>query len=720
MVYVRVCNLEKNQYSSDSPIFLQEMDKFNRYPFSQRVAEVIANRKDSNNMIIGIYGKWGYGKTSVLNFIQNELHQDSNIVTLSFNPWRFSNEDQLLVGFFNDLAKAIDKSLSNGSEKAGDLISKYLIPITTLAGKDTWFRKLKSLISEPETAELRKRIEALICSEGKRIVVLIDDIDRLTISEIQAVFRMIKLTAGFKYLTYVVAFDKNMVVSALEEKYGKDSGNIGGSFLEKIIQVPLQLPKIHDSDLRLFCFSEIDNIININDIELSTEDANNFTSVFTGSLEYFLTTPRQVKLYSNVLLFSIPILLNEVSLIDLMLIEGIHVLLPNLYEFIRDRKDIFLDISTLTAGTQKELNDFTKQALDFNLKNYTQIEKNRIINLLTYLFPKLYSIYNKIEYNIINELEWSKNKRICSRDYFEKYFSYSIPSNDISDAYIEDLIKKSDISTFEVFTSKIRAILEEGKSESLIKKLRLLYSNFTLVQTKQVVLSIATLSDLLPNPLQFFYQANPFHQASFLIGQCIENLASVEHRTYLARQVISLSTSIAFAVECVINFPKNTEEKPNPNGFIEEALTELEIQLSNRISSEFIDHKEFTIHESNSIPQVLYYWMEYGDKFDMNKQLQSLFDNNPEAVFRIIDSYTPIGSSSKGVSRSEFRKNSYDSLTNTIDPLIVKKAIISIYDDLPLDESFPAYIEDERKRKLARQYMWFHRSNGEKDLKVTK
>ena len=98
---------------SDSPIVLQEQDKFQRHPFARRIAALIETHFKSDSLTIGIYGKWGEGKTSVLNLIRTELADANNIVCIGFNPWLFSNENQLLLSFFQALGAALKKPLKS-------------------------------------------------------------------------------------------------------------------------------------------------------------------------------------------------------------------------------------------------------------------------------------------------------------------------------------------------------------------------------------------------------------------------------------------------------------------------------------------------------------------------------------------------------------------------------------------------------------------------------
>lgn len=92
--------MDDKNYSSDSPIHEQSQDRFSRWNFSERVAQVISKRSDPSSIVIGIYGIWGDGKTSVLNFIEKSLESDENVICIKFNPWRFGTEDELLTGFF--------------------------------------------------------------------------------------------------------------------------------------------------------------------------------------------------------------------------------------------------------------------------------------------------------------------------------------------------------------------------------------------------------------------------------------------------------------------------------------------------------------------------------------------------------------------------------------------------------------------------------------------
>src|SRR5262249_50643211 len=151
-------------------------------------------------------------------------------------------------------------------------IGKYIAIPASLAGGGEAARAVSEILSSVELEELKIRVEAILKEAGKRVVVLMDDIDRLDKNEIQTVFRLVKLVADFHNTAYVLAFDAEMVASALRERYSSRDLEAGQNFLEKIIQVPLDLPQIPRSSLRAFCFDILNTVLRDAEITLSEDD----------------------------------------------------------------------------------------------------------------------------------------------------------------------------------------------------------------------------------------------------------------------------------------------------------------------------------------------------------------------------------------------------------------------------------------------------------------
>ncbi|RYL93414.1 NTPase [Sporolactobacillus sp. THM7-4] len=702
--------MKHQNYSSDAPICDPTLDQFNRFPFAQRVANVISKRNDPSSIVIGIYGAWGEGKTSVLNFIESELGKEEQVVCLRFNPWRFGDEDQMLINFFNDLATAIDRSIETGKERIGDFIDKYGKPFASFFGKREVADGVKSFFSGADIEELRERIEKLLEEEKKRVVILIDDIDRLEKDEIHAVFRLVKLTADFKYTAYVLAFDKHVVSLALQERYGTDAMGAGNSFLEKIIQVPLQLPSVDSEDLRNFCFNEINQVLNFSNIELTEEDVRQFESNFSKGLETHLKTPRQVKLYSNILLFSLPLLKDEANVVDLMLVEGIRVLLPEVYALIRDNKGLFLNDATSGYGYDRDLKEKErrKERIEGALKEFTHEEMEQIKDLLCYLFPKLNNIFRNVTYGREWEQEWSIKQRICSPHYFQRYFTYAITKKDVSDLVINNLLKFSEHHSIDDIVSKIEGVITDRNAETFISKLRRLSGNFSPLQSKVLAVSVARLGRKFPNPEQLFRSQNAFGQAAIFIGDCIENLKNREKQIGLAKDIIMYADSLTFAVECFRWFARDTEGHPNPQGFSNEEYAGLASILAERISSELGSMESFEIDKLENLPSILSIWNEYGKPGEAKDTITRKIRIDKTFVFNFLNVYTPTAFGEFGVKKSSFSRDNYEAVKKVVDPNIIVKAIKNVCGNLKINEHYPEFLEVSRNEELARQFLWIH------------
>ncbi|GGJ93117.1 hypothetical protein GCM10009304_18770 [Pseudomonas matsuisoli] len=342
-------NREDDHYFSDEPIESKAYDRFGRALFAARIAETIAKRRDPSSIVIGLFGPWGDGKTSVLKMMEESLVQYEQVVTIRFNPWHFPSEDALLRGFFATLAEALGKEPAF-KERAAKLLESYggILSVVSVAlpgveiNPGEAAKNIGESLSKVSLDQLKGQIDALLGQSGKRLVILIDDIDRLDKDETNAIFKLVKLSASFKYTSYVLAFDDDVVAAAIGERYGAGGHEAGRAFLEKIIQVPLHLPPADRMSLRQITFEGIDHALNQAGIVLDQRQIDVFSRYFVDGLEPKLETPRIAKLYTNALMFALPLVSGEVNIAEFMLIEGVRVLYPKLYAAIRDNPDIFL------------------------------------------------------------------------------------------------------------------------------------------------------------------------------------------------------------------------------------------------------------------------------------------------------------------------------------------------------------------------------------------
>lgn len=213
------------EYSPDKPIEAPAEDSLGRFPFVQRVAETIKTRSDPSGLVIAINGPWGDGKTSALNLLAGELKHCKDIVTVRFNPWLFSSEADLTRSFFATLADVLGRQLGSNTEKLEKVLEKCspiasLVSVSAAGGALTLdpgggMKELGKQLSNRTIDQSRKQFEEILREEAKTIVVFVDDLDRLDRNELHSMLRMVKLTAGFDRVVYVLAFDNEVVAEAI-------------------------------------------------------------------------------------------------------------------------------------------------------------------------------------------------------------------------------------------------------------------------------------------------------------------------------------------------------------------------------------------------------------------------------------------------------------------------------------------------------------------------
>lgn len=430
-------------FSADQPARTRADDYFQRYGFASRIAQVIISRQQSSSLTIGVYGSWGEGKTSVMHFIEGELASRSDAIIINFNPWRFSDEASLLRAFFTTLADHLKPLSKEGrwyktrKESIGELLSKYagyasVLKATPISGLADVLPGLGKALADIPLETLKARIEEFLQTTKRKLVIIIDDIDRLEKAEIHAVFRLVRLTADFSYTTYILCFDDRIVSSSIGERFADGNQQSGYEFLEKVIHVPLRIPNATTRDLRDYLFTFLTEALKDTKIDIPTRDIEKWQENFGKHFLPQYTTPRLAKRYINSVSFVLPLLENEVNYHDLLFIEAIKIFYPAVYSLIRENRSYFLgsfEVRDKSAQDEKARHDafFIRQLGGFTLEMQATVKE-----LLGELFPKLAELWPNKYYRPERD-ELFNGKHIASGYYFDRYFSYTILKGEVSD-----------------------------------------------------------------------------------------------------------------------------------------------------------------------------------------------------------------------------------------------------------------------------------------------
>lgn len=449
--------------TKDTPILNYADDLLSRDIFVDSLASSIKNYDDKESLTIGLYGKWGEGKTSVINLVKEKLEEQTDIIYFRFEPWLYSNTEQLMSMFFKDLSYCIGNmynqnelsKIFNSYAEAFEVISH--IPEPTGVAK--FLSKLlsfifKKLSCQKTLLQLKVDIENYIKTLDKKILIVIDDIDRLNNSEIQQIFQLVKMLGDFPNTIYLLSMDDEIISNSLKEVQKYD----GYKYLEKIVQVPLKLPLSRKEDIFNYLYKNLQEILK--DFLKYEDEKKYFDSLIDYEFSIFFDNLRDVNRYLNIFRFKKNALLNKVNKTDLAIITAFEIFEADLFYWIKNNKDKLYQYNK----------DFTEAIKLFKNSDKLYLEK-----LLYKLFPK------KQEQPIDME------RIIKNKDYFEAYFCFTIDKR----IYNKDLeIFLENIKTKEQLIEEVKYDLAHKNGQNIEKLLKqiLLHPKTALTDEKKLLI----------------------------------------------------------------------------------------------------------------------------------------------------------------------------------------------------------------------------------------
>lgn len=731
--------MNQDNFLSDKPIAEETEDKFQRYNFSKRIAETLIYRKSSDSIVIGLYGAWGEGKTSVLNFIKAELKKSADIIHFNFNPWRFTDESTLLINFFNTLAltlkreeklvneaksklkKALEKKepLKTSAETIGEMIVKYAKALSPI-GFDGTAESIGQLLSSVEIDDLKGRIEELLAKSNKKVVIIIDDIDRLEKKEIHAIFKLVKLTCDFSNTSYLLSFDEKIVSAAIGESFGDGDKSAGMDFLEKIIQIPLTLPLAQKDALLEFSLKTLEKSLNSINFEIEQDSIDEFVSKFTSNFLKRLVTPRLAVRYANRVSFSLPLLKGEVNYVDLLLIEAIHIFYPNVYDFIRAKPEFFIgDYSNdpyLSGQQNSKVEEFKKEFANLTKDSYREDEIPDLIAALKSLFPNLKMVWGNawsFEEKISDVLY--QEKRISDSRYFNRYFSYAVIKGDLSDVTFQEFLSSIKQKSIQDSVNDAQKILSDTTPERFLSKFRIEEKNYDEETSLILIKVFSQLGEHFShNEYGIFGFATPLMQAVFFIVGLIRNNTEKVTQFRLIEDILKTVEPFKFAYQ-ISNFSRknNYQGEGMFTNDQYKALAKVLIDRAIELSKDKPIWEEFNF-ESKFLMNV---WATDFDKSELQAYIFAALDKNIKSTILFLKVFVGYIHSSvqKEPYDGPFTEESYNWLKQVIEPKIIYEKVCDILHEPGLVvQHFDDLHNLQTNENLMKQFIfWYVRNNDQ-------
>jgi KAP family P-loop domain len=464
---------------SDAPILSADEDSLGFDSFAERLVRPLVNWPTEDSVVVGLYGAWGTGKSSILNLVVKRIESvpadQAQGIIVRFNPWLYRDTESLILSFFAVLLKALKSKpgLSQSDRTAlSNAFSDIVEAIEPVLGEATGLGLSMSLASgaaklllklgkRDVDAKKAKAIEALhrVCrgSVPSRVIILIDDLDRLEADELRTMLRVVKLIADLPHTSYVLAMDQERVSRLLDHADGES----GRAYLDKIVQLPVQVPPAAQRTIRALVEKDVLDVLGVDAFALPHGLVSRRAATYLTTIGRRVTTLRDRARLVNNLNFLIATADTSALLhpTDALLISFLQTFYPEVYTRVRQNHDFLTHTRDELAGIMWYATTQTKRLEQQAVKwfkivtNDSQINSKdsfesfvaadggreaeliTIQNVMQALFPGVNSgDLRKSE----EEQEDRRDARICASERFDRYFSLSYAKDEVEDQRVTE------------------------------------------------------------------------------------------------------------------------------------------------------------------------------------------------------------------------------------------------------------------------------------------
>jgi predicted KAP-like P-loop ATPase len=472
---------------------------------------------------------------------------------------------------------------------------------------------------------VKNELSNLLKDIDTKMIIVIDDIDRLTNTEIRQIFQLVKSLADFPNTIYLLSFDKDVVINALK-KVQEGSGH---DYLEKVVQVPFEIPQISYQEIENFLFKNLEEIIH--DIPEERWDQTYWGNIYHSGLRHLFHNIRDVNRYLNSLRFGLNLVKNEVNPIDFIAIVAVQVFIPNLYKSIKENKELFTGIRDRYSGSKNAQKEEAR--IELILNHVDELPPDILKDFLQRLFPRM----ENVGYSHSFLESWRKKGRICSPDIFDTYFKLFIPKDEISLNEIERILSTG--NDVETFSKELLKLNEDNKIIRFLERME----DYTRDDIPEgnivpIVNTLMDLGDMFPKGSPGWYTTDTPMRILRLFYQLTHRYQEHEKRSEIFANAISNAKNSLYTivneidVQCQQHGKYGFKEKPEPSEkttVSPEQLDKLVILALKRIEDWAVNGK---LAEHGHLLPILFTWRRWSDPQHVRDYVRSSIQSDNDLV----------------------------------------------------------------------------------------
>ncbi|PKG39144.1 KAP family P-loop NTPase fold protein [Psychromonas sp. Urea-02u-13] len=682
-------NNDKHGFSSDRPINTTNDDLLGRSGFSIDLANVIADWHGNDSLVVALHGDWGSGKSSIKNMALDELKKtaEHNPDIIEFSPWEWAAQDKITASFFKEISSTIGlKDKSANGKKLAKLFSRYgrylntgeivttgliaavptLIAIFALFGLtffDTWVTQvclgvmaiwvvalkwgkklLKQLAGSTDASakeeeltlsQLRHALTKLLKERDKSVIIVLDDLDRLTTKQLQMVFQLVKANTEFPNVVFLLLFQRDLVEDKLTD--GKQKGR---DYLEKIIQVPFDIPKIETSRIHELLFQQLNEILDTDKFAITSFNPTYWGNVFHSSLADYFNNLRNVYRFTSTFSFHFSLYQGEnafeVNPVDLIAIECLRLFEPDLYKKISQSKDFFTNYGTINDRDAR-----AKEEEKYNqILNLASGNKDRLKGLLHHIFPGLERI-SGTTYASGHHESWLRGMRICHSSNFEKYFLFSMPSGELSHSELQEMLSLTNDSL--AFSSFLKELHKREILKNSLGQFMAFIEKIPTENSRSFICSLLNACDEIGND-DFSFSLNSINYMTIYVENVLKGIEDIDERSKLIFECFKEPESGLNVIESILVYEETKRKDNNGETLLSNSIFEhLKIAFVDKLDLLSVS-KENVLIRHPQIGSFIYRWKRWGNDEKVSSWLIDQI-KDPEYGLLLLKSFVQKGSS---------------------------------------------------------------------------
>lgn len=373
----------------------------------------------------------------------NKLSTKQDFIQVKFDPWNYTNRETILKEFFKQLSIEIESQID--TEYIKSTAQQISIYAKLILDKD--ISVIEGLFQDNDVKALKESISAKLEKSSKKVIIVIDDIDRLLPEESLLIFQIVRLIANFPNVIYILSLDKEKICQDLQVRFEINSED----FIKKIIQIEKTLPITSNTTMK----NSFLEFINDQTSEYNFKNAHEFNTLFEFGLQgKYINNIRDLNRFFNSFNFLFQAYKKEgIHIVDLAAIIAVEVFEYPLYRFIRENKDLLCGLNVVIYS-KDDCKIYTKEGQPQCLIDFcTKINKFNNIAILVILFPSLFTaikrrvkeykdkellnpelltLYNSINENLESLKDIDRYRRLSNYIFFNNYFRHNFDSSSLT------------------------------------------------------------------------------------------------------------------------------------------------------------------------------------------------------------------------------------------------------------------------------------------------